>query len=231
VAFGYVHGNTFTHSLPVHGQFDSYQAVLYGRYTAGRYWFRQALGYARNIDEMRRDITFTEVPRRATGGAHGNQFFTALRTGVDLPLAMPGVLSPFAGAELQSVKLSGTTETGADSVNLVLPSRTTHSVRSLLGTEWRHLFDGPGGAWRIDAAAAWVHTFGTNTLAIDARYAGAPATSFTVHGSGQSRNAAQLRLGMSVSPTPRSRLSIRYDGELGTHGSTHGGALGFSYHW
>jgi uncharacterized protein with beta-barrel porin domain len=231
MAFGYLHGNTFTHGLPVHGQFDSYQAVLYGRYTAGRFWFRQALGYARNIDDMRRDITFTEVPRTATGGAHGNQFFTALRTGVDLPLALPGVLSPFAGAELQSVKLSGTVESGADSVNLVLPSRTTHSVRSLLGTEWRHLFDGPGGAWRIDAAAAWVHTFGTNTLAINARYAGAPATDFTVHGSGQNRNAAQLRLGMSVSPTPRSRLSIRYDGELGTHGSTHGGAVGFSYHW
>lgn len=230
-AFGYMHGNTSTHSLPVHGQFDSYQAVLYGRYATNAFWFRGALGYARNIDDMRRDITFTEVPRQATGRTHGNQYFAALRTGIDVPGIVPGVLSPFAGTELQTVKLSGMTETGADAVNLVLPSRSSTSVRSLLGTEWRHAFDGFGVAWRIDAAAAWVHTYGTNTLAVDARFAGAPASSFTVHGSGQNRNAAQLRLGIGVSPGRRTHVSVRYDWELGTHGSTHGGSLGFAYRW
>lgn len=226
-AFGYLHGNTFTHSLPVHGQFDSYQAIVYGRYATGPYWFRGALGYARNIDEMRRDILFTDMPREARGGRHGNQFFTTLRTGFDVPGAVPGVLAPFAGVEAQLVKLSGVTEAGADAVGLVLPSSSDSSIRSLLGTEWRYVSD----AWRIDAAVAWVHTFGTNTLAIDARFAGAPASAFTVHGSGQNRNAVQLRLGAGFRPTLRTSVSFRYDGELGTHGSTHGGAISVSYRW
>jgi len=110
-----VHGNTSTDTLPVHGQFDSYQAALYGSYVPGAYWLQATIGYARNDDEMKRSLFFTDTPRTALGNVDGNQYFASLRNGVDLPIAKFGVFTPFVALEMQSVESPGFTETGADS--------------------------------------------------------------------------------------------------------------------
>jgi len=226
-----VHGNTSTDTLPVHGQFDSYQAALYGSYVPGAYWLQATIGYARNDDEMKRSLFFTDTPRTALGNADGNQYFASLRNGVDLPMAKFGVFTPFVALEMQSVESQALTETGADSVNLAVSGNTANSIRSLLGAQWRKDVDWVGRAWSLDAQLAWAHQYGMQTQAINASFEGAADSGFTVHGSGPARDMAQVGVGARVELGRQIHAFLRYDGEFGGGGHTHAGSAGIDYRW
>ncbi|WP_216857624.1 autotransporter domain-containing protein [Burkholderia sp. S171] len=226
-----IHGNTSTDTLPVHGQFDSYQGALYGSYAPGAYWINATIGYARNDDEMKRSLFFTDTPRTALGNADGNQYFASLRNGVDLPIAKFGVFTPFVALEMQSVESPGFTETGADSVNLAVSGNTTNSMRSLLGAQWRKDVDWLGRALSLNGQLAWAHQYGTQTQAINARFEGASDSGFTVHGSGPARDMTQVGLGARVELGRQIHAFLRYDGEFGGGGHTHAGSAGVDYRW
>lgn len=230
-ALSYVHGNTSTDTLPAHGQFDSYQVALYASYVPGSYWLQSTIGYARNEDQMKRDIAFTDPSRTAQGDTGGNQYFASLRTGIDLSAGAIGVLSPFVGFDAQYVEASGLTESGADSIALAVQSASASAVRSLVGTQWRHAFDWFGRTWRFDASAAWAHEYGALTRAVNASFAGAPGSGFTVHGSGPARDAAQLGVGASIEIARHAQLFARYEGEFGARNVMHAGSVGFDYRW
>ncbi|MFT4508833.1 autotransporter outer membrane beta-barrel domain-containing protein [Caballeronia sp. 15711] len=226
-----LHGNTSTDTLPVHGQFDSYQAALYGSYVPGAYWLQATIGYARNDDKMQRSLFFTDAPRTAIGSVDGNQYFASLRNGVDLPIAKLGVLTPFVALEMQSVESPGFTETGADSVNLAVSGNTTTSMRSLLGAQWRKEVDWLGRAFSLNGQLAWAHQYGTQTQAANARFEGAAESDFTVHGSGPARDMAQVGVGARVELGRQTHAFLRYDGEFGGGGHTHSGSAGVDYRW
>ncbi|MEA3126746.1 MAG: hypothetical protein QOD67_3765 [Caballeronia sp.] len=226
-----VHGNTSTDTLPVHGQFDSYQASLYGSYVPGAYWLQATIGYARNDDDMKRSLFFTDTPRTAIGNVDGNQYFASLRNGVDLPIAKFGVFTPFVALEMQSVESQGFTETGADSVNLAVSGNTANSMRSLLGAQWRKDVDWLGRGWNLKGQLAWAHQYGTQTQSINARFEGAADSAFTVHGSGPARDRAQVGLAARVELGRQIHAFLRYDGESGGGGHTHAGSAGIDYRW
>ncbi|CAN7152783.1 autotransporter domain-containing protein [Caballeronia sp. LjRoot29] len=226
-----LHGNTSTDTLPVHGQFDSYQAALYGSYVPGAYWLQATIGYARNDDKMQRSLFFTDAPRTAIGSVDGNQYFASLRNGVDLPIAKLGVLTPFVALEMQSVESPGFTETGADSVNLAVSGNTTTSMRSLLGAQWRKEVDWLGRASSLNGQLAWAHQYGTQTQAANARFEGAAESDFTVHGSGPARDMAQVGVGARVELGRQTHAFLRYDGEFGGGGHSHTGSAGVDYRW
>jgi outer membrane autotransporter protein len=230
-ALAYVHGNTSTDTLPVHGQFDSYQATLYGSYVPGFYWLQASLGYARNDDEMQRSLFFTDPPRTALGEADGNQYFVSLRNGVDVSAGKYGVFSPFVALELQRAQSPAFIESGADSVDLAVPGNAENSVRSLLGAQWRNGFDWLGHVWSLGAEFAWVHQYGSLTRTIDASFEGAPGSGFTEHGSGPAGDAAQIGIGTRVALGKRIHAFVRYDGELGGRGHSNAGNAGFDYRW
>src|SRR5471030_2916590 len=226
-----VHGNTSTDTLPVDGQFDSYQAALYGSYVPGAYWLQATIGYARNDDEMKRSLFFTDTPRTALGNVDGNQFFASLSNGVDFPVATFGVFTPFVALEIQSVENPAFTETGADSVDLAVSGNTANSMRSLLGAQWRKAVEWLGRAWSLNGQLAWAHQYGTQTQAINARLEGAADSDFTVHGSGPARDMAQVGLGARVELGRQIHAFLRYDGEFGGSGHTHAGSAGVDYRW
>ena len=230
-ALAVVHGNTSTDTLPVHGQFDSYQAALYGAYVPGPYWLQTTIGYVRNNDEMKRSLFFTDTPRTALGSVDGNQYFASLRNGVDLSMGKFGVLAPFVALEMQRVESPGFTETGAESVNLAVSGNTANSMRSLLGAQWRNGFDWLGHTWSLNAELGWIHQYGPQTQSISARFEGATGSGFTMHGSGPARDAAQVGLGTRVALSQRTHAFLRYDGEFGGGGHTHAGSAGFDYRW
>ncbi len=230
-AIAAIHGNTSTDTLPVHGQFDSYQAALYGSYVPGPYWLQATIGYARNDDSMKRSLFFTDTPRTALGSVDGNQYFASLRNGVDLPMGGFGILAPFVALEMQRVESPGFTETGAQSVNLAVSGNTANSTRSSLGAQWRNGFDWLGHAWNFNGELAWAHQYGTQTQTISASFEGATASGFTLHGGRPARDMAQIGLGTRVALSSQTHAFLRYDGELGGRGHTHGGSAGFDYRW
>jgi uncharacterized protein with beta-barrel porin domain len=230
-ALAYVRGNTSTDTLPIHGQFDSYQATLYGSYVPGFYWLQASLGYARNDDEMQRSLFFTDSPRTALGEADGDQYFVSLRNGVDVSAGKYGVFSPFVALELQRAQSPAFIESGADSVDLAVSGNAENSVRSLLGAQWRNGFDWLGHVWSLGVEFAWVHQYGSLTRTIDASFEGAPGSGFTEHGSGPAGDAAQIGIGTRVALGKRMHAFVRYDGEFGGRGHSNAGNAGFDYRW
>jgi outer membrane autotransporter protein len=230
-AIAAIHGNTSTDTLPVHGQFDSYQAALYGSYAPGPYWLQATIGYARNDDSMKRSLLFTDTPRTALGSVDGNQYFASIRDGVDLPIGRFGILAPFVALEMQRVESPRFTETGAESVNLAVSGNTVNSMRSSLGAQWRNGFDWLGHAWNFNGELAWARQYGTQTQTISASFEGATASGFTLHGSGPARDMAQIGLGTRVALGSQTHAFLRYGGEFGGRGHTHGGSAGFDYQW
>lgn len=230
-ALAAMHGNTSTNTLPVHGQFDTYQAALYGSYVPGAYWLQASAGYARNSDDMKRSIFFTDTPRTALGSVGGNQYFATLSNGVDVSMGKIGVVSPFVALELQRAETPAFNESGADSVNLAVSANTANSIRSSLGARWRNQLELLGHAWSLNGELAWVHQYGARTQAVSASFEGAANSAFTVHGSGAARDAMQAGIGVRVALGRRVHAGLRYDGEFGGGGHTHAGNLGLDYRW
>ncbi|WP_438395883.1 autotransporter domain-containing protein [Caballeronia sp. DA-9] len=230
-ALAAMHGNTSTSTLPVHGQFDTYQAAFYGSYAPGLYWLQALAGYARNSDDMKRSVFFTDTPRTALGSVDGNQYFATLSNGVDVSMGKIGVVSPFVSLEMQRVQTPAFNESGADSVNLAVSANTANSMRSLLGARWRNGFGLLGHAWSVNGELAWIHQYGARTQAVSASFEGATDSGFTVHGSGPARDAMQAGVGVHVALGQRMHAGLRYDGEFGGGGHTHAASVGFDYRW
>ncbi|KQR90041.1 hypothetical protein ASG35_02115 [Burkholderia sp. Leaf177] len=230
-ALAAMHGNTSTSTLPVHGQFDTYQAAFYGSYVPGTYWLQGLLGYARNSTDMKRSLFFTDTPRTALGSVDGNQYFATLSNGLDIPVGKVGVVSPFVSLELQRAETPAFNESGAGAVNLAVSANTANSIRSSLGARWRNEFDLIGHAWSLNGELAWAHQYGTRTQAVSASFEGAPNSDFTVHGSGAARDAMQAGVGVRVALGRRVHAGLRYDGEFGAGSHVHAGSVGFDYRW
>jgi uncharacterized protein with beta-barrel porin domain len=230
-ALAAMHGNTSTRTLPVHGQFDTYQAAFYGSYVPGAYWLQASVGYARNSDDMKRSLFFTDTPRTALGSVDGNQYFATLSNGVDVSMGKIGVLSPFVSLEMQRAETPAFSERGADSVNLAVSASSANSIRSSLGARWRNQFEVLGHAWSLNGELAWAHQYGARTQAVTASFEGAANSAFTVHGSGPARDAMQAGVGVRVALGRQVHAGLRYDGEFGGGGHTHAGSVGFDYRW
>jgi uncharacterized protein with beta-barrel porin domain len=230
-ALAAMHGNTSTSTLPVHGQFDTYQAALYGTYMPGAYWLQASLGYARNSDDMKRSIFFTDTPRTALGSVDGNQYFATLSNGVDVSMGKIGVLSPFVSLEMQHEETPAFSESGADSVNLGVSANAADSIRTSLGARWRNQFEFFGRAWSLNGDLAWVHQYGALTQAVSASFEGAENSAFTVHGSGPARDAMQAGAGVRIALGRQVHAGLRYNGEFGGGGHAHAGSAEFDYRW
>jgi uncharacterized protein with beta-barrel porin domain len=230
-ALAAMHGNTSTSTLPVHGQFDTYQAALYGSYVPGAYWLQATAGYARNSDDMKRSILFTDTPRTALGSVDGNQYFATLSNGLDVSMGKIGVLSPFVSLEMQRAETPAFSESGAESVNLAVSGSAVNSIRSSLGARWRNQLGLLGHAWSLNGELAWAHQYGARTQAVSASFEGAANSAFAVHGSGPARDAMQAGVGVRVALGRQVHAGLRYDGEFGGGGHTHAGSVGFDYRW
>jgi subtilase-type serine protease len=82
----------------------------------------------------------------------------------------------------------------------------------------------------IDANVGWRHLSGNatpkNTFAFEAG-----SDRFTIHGSLQNKDAALLGLSIGKALTKNTRLSLQYDGELGSRERGHEGRLVLEVRW
>jgi outer membrane autotransporter protein len=122
-------------------------------------------------------------------------------------------------------------ESGAGTLNLVLPEQSQQSLRSSLGLRTLRPFQAGGTQAVIEARAAWSHEF-NNTRTINARLAGDPAAAvFTVSGPSLPRDSAVVGVGIAAQASRSLRLYADLNGEF--NGRMRAGALsvGLRYQW
>src|SRR4029079_18306903 len=121
----------------------------------------------------------------AQGYTAANTFFGQLEAGYKLTVApsFGGFVTPFARLQASTATQAGFSESGADSLNLIVASQTTNSLRTVLGAQ---LGAGLDLGWReklnMVFRLGWSHESADLNRPVTAAFTGAPAFNFTTQG-------------------------------------------------
>ncbi len=222
IGVGYIGGTQWVSGFNGQANTDGVSASLYASYTPGNFYVDGLAGYGYASNRMTRMIAIPGLSARtAQGTTAANQFLGQVETGwrFDVPLSQPASVTPFVRLQGSTTTQNGFTESGADSLNLVVQQQTVNSLRSTIGVEL-------AAAWQkttLGLRLGWQHEFADTSRPMTASFSGAPGTPFTVFGATPQRDSAVLGLGATFQVADATEVSLRYDGEVG--GGTNNNAL------
>jgi len=224
---------TYSPGLDGSGRTNSVQLGIYAGFTQGAFYVDGLAGYAYNDSEMKRNILIPGLaPRTATGNTHADQFTGQVETGYRFALGGEGALTPFARLQASTATQRAFTETGADSLNLVVDPQITRSLRSILGGQIEGKID---AGWRDKLALqfrlGWAHEYVGDANTVQASFAGAPGSSFSVLGAQTGRDSAILGLAANTAVGDATSLYLRYDGDIASTAASHAFTAGLRMVW
>jgi len=235
VTAGYTAANQYTQTMPGQGSANTVELGFYGEYGAGNFYLDALAGYAHSSSQMTRPISLLGLaPRTAIGRTTTEQFFGQLEAGYKIALGGPldPFLTPFARLQGSTASQAGFTESGADSLDLAVAGQTTNSLRTVLGAQAGASFD---LGWRnrlgLVLRLGWSHEYADTSRPVNASFAGAPASPFTVAGAQAPRDGAIVGLSASTAIAEATSLYLRYDGELAGGNTSHIVSAGLRIIW
>ncbi len=205
-----------------HGNVEGWSVALYGEYALPRGYLRGSLSYGQNDYRAERNLTVGALRREAVSDHDGDSLVASVGGGYPI-VWDAAVLEPFVRVDYARIDEDGYRERGAGSANQIVGARRTEALRSALGVRATQTRDLDNGRLTTSASAAWLHDFDIDDQAITARYAGAPASAFTVPGRGIDNNGLQLGIGVAYDDDKGLSTSLRYEGEF--HGDDNSHAL------
>ncbi|WP_298304507.1 autotransporter-associated beta strand repeat-containing protein [Reyranella sp.] len=230
VAAGYVGGTQWVNGFSGQASTDAFSGSLYASYTPGNLYVDGLAGYAYASNRMTRMIAIPGLTARTAQGTTGaNQVMGLLESGwrFDLPLALAASVTPFARLQGSTTTQSGFTESGANSLNLVVQQQTVNSLRSTFGVDLSATL--PKAT--IGVRLGWQHEYADTSRPMTASFSGSPGTPFTVFGATPQRDSAVVGLGATFQVADATEVSLRYDGELGGGTNNNALTLGLRMKW
>ena len=230
-SIGYVTGSQWVNGFDLRGTTDVFSASLYASFVADAFYVDGAAGYANATNRLTRNIVLPGLATRtASGQASINQFLGQIEAGYRFAFAAlaPDLsLTPFARLQGATTNQPGFAESGAGSLNLLVASQITNSLRSTLGADLKATL-GP-----IDLALrlGWLHEYADTSRPLTASFAGAPGISYTLLGAMPQRDSAVLGLAANATVASATRLYLRYEGEVGGGTDNHALTLGLRLSW
>jgi fibronectin-binding autotransporter adhesin len=229
-AIGYAHGNFDGDNNSGSGGIDSYQGLIYGRYDHGKFFFADAqAGYAFNNYDLSRGIAFSTINRTASSDADGHDVSSQLRIGAKLDSGGFNIV-PSVSLRYDRLQRDGFTESGADSLNLTVRSKSFTALRSLIGSRVSYALklDENGIELEPYAGVHWQHDFRDSAVPVEARFSG---IGIDVHGTEPGRDAAMLQVGTAAVLDDQFTLFAGYDAEIRTRQTDHAVSVGMRYRW
>jgi outer membrane autotransporter protein len=229
-AVGYAHGDFDGDSNSGAGGIDSYQGLIYGRYDHGKFFFADAqAGYAFNNYDLSRGIAFSTINRAASSDADGHDVSAQLRIGAKLDSGGFNIV-PSASLRYDRLQRDSFTETGADSLNLSVESKSFTALRSSIGARASYplKLDENGIELEPYAGAYWQHDLRNSAVPVEARFSG---IGIDVHGTDVGRDAAVLQIGAAAVLDEQFSLFAGYDAELRVRQTDHAISAGMRYRW
>ncbi|MCA0248161.1 MAG: autotransporter-associated beta strand repeat-containing protein [Proteobacteria bacterium] len=232
---GYSSGTQWTSGFSGRSTSNTYQAGLYGSFLKGPVYVDGLVGYAYSDNQMLRQIQIPGLNSRvATGQTGTNQFFGQIEAGyrIDLGTTANAYLTPWARLQGSTATQNGLTESGADSLNLIVASQTTNSLRSVLGVTLGGEMDiGSGNKLAGQFKVGWAHEFASTDRPVTASFVGAPALPFTTFGAAPLRDGVILGLNATANIGERTNLFLRYEGEFQGIDNSHALSAGIRFTW
>lgn len=235
IALGFASGTQWVSGFSGRGTSDSYNAALYGSFTEGAVYVDALAGYGYGDNQMTRMIAIPGLQARNAQGRTGvNQFMGQIETGYRIGIHEPAAASvtPFVRLQGATATQNAFSENGAGSLNLNVAQQSTHSVRTVLGTELAGAVD---AGWRDKLAMqfrlGWAHEYADTSRPVTASFAGAPTLGYTVFGAPQPRDGVVLGLAANTAIAEATQIYLRYDGEVGNGADNHVFSAGLRMSW
>ncbi len=211
---------------------DSYQAALYGRREFDRWYASGAAGLGVNQVDSRRNVVVGSLSRVANASYRSYSSGLELEAGRNLAVSDAVTFTPYAGLAYDHEYRQAFTEHGADAANLDVAKQQNDSVRSSLGARLQGDFGDPHHT-RFHPAAycAWIREWGDTGSSVDATFAGAPSSRFTVLGQRLARNRAAYGVSLGAAIRDDTMLSLAWDGEYGQGHRVDAASARLEYRW
>lgn len=147
---------------------------------------------------VKRSIEFGDLERTARNELSGGEFESLLNLGYNWQVGNFN-MGPVATMQYTYLHIGGSTETGAESLNLDIKDQNVHSLRSLLGAQIAYIWQvAPEIAVIPQSSLYWQHEYmeipGTISAALD----GGRGRSFDYHPGSESRDALYAGAGATV---------------------------------
>ena len=232
---GYTSGSLWVGGFTGQGWSDAVMAAAYGSFTEGAFYADAQAGYAYFNNRLQRQIAIPGLqPRTASGSTGANEVFGQLETGYRIGLYAPAAatLAPFARLQVASVMQNGSTEWGAESLDLAVAAQTTNALRTTFGADLAGAIAlGKARTLDLRLRLGWQHEFADTGRPISAAFVAVPANGFTVWGAPARRDSAVVGLQVATQIADATELYLRYDGEIAGGTDNHALNLGLRVTW
>lgn len=212
---------------------DVYQGGLYGAWVGERLYVGALARYAWTSFDTRRRLVFGDVDRTATADFDGQEVGGFLELGYVAWDPGGWQLEPMVAGHFAWLRRDGFTESGADSLDLVVDQESWTSIVSSVGVRIHKRFALDFGlAISPEIWGGWGHQFGDNGRPLSARFQGALTDGqFRVTGATSDRDGGQFGAGWAVSRANDVTFFLYYDGNANADLIAHGVTAGILIRW
>jgi uncharacterized protein with beta-barrel porin domain len=213
LATGYSHTGASFHASGGGVTASTWPLTAYAAYSPEKFYAYASLGYALNLFNLERQLSFGGLDRTAKSFPTGSQFNAYIEAGYDLKVSRL-VVTPVVSLAYSSLWVDGFTESGAGALNLKVSPQNATSLQTGVGgkvaapCQW--------GSVRVvpQVYATYQHESSNGNSGLNARFSQAGNT-FTFQAENPGRNFAVA--GANVTLWTRKDLQVRidYNAEVG----------------
>jgi len=229
-AFGYTHSDLDLDDQSASADVDSFYAAVYGRHQYEAVQLLGLAGYAYDDISSDRSVTVGNITRSVAGERDGDEFFTYLEANTNLCRGC-GYLQPLVALQYVYLRERAFTETGGNSISLVVDPNTTESLRGFVGA--RLAWQRAAGCWTLmpELQARYGYEMLGATRLYTAAFVDGAGASFTAAGASTGRNFLVAGGGLTMIRSDRAALLANYLLQTSEDHTAHGGNAGLELRW
>jgi outer membrane autotransporter protein len=162
------------------GEIESVYVGLHSSLYIQQFFLHALMGYSHSFFEHNRRIRFASIDRTANADFDGDSFYASLNTGYEFRVSNFR-FGPIFSLDYIYQDIGRVKEKGADSLDLTISSRDTHSFKTTLGGRVAYnLKLGSGFVLVPELQAAWVHEYLDDDDHLNTTLRGNPTNPFKV---------------------------------------------------
>lgn len=212
---------------------DSYMAAVYGAWQPSAFYLNGNLTFGLHSTDASRQVVVGTFSERAESDYDSVSVQAAVEAGQTLQTTAAGFdVTPFVGLEVFTDSRESFTEKGAGIANLDVDRERMESLQSSLGVRLEKTWTTDSGKTLMPMLeVAWAHEYLDETATLNAGFADAPGSRFSVEGPELDRNRARVGAGIAVNLSDASQLTMGYQGEFAGSDDTHMVSARFRMEW
>jgi autotransporter-associated beta strand protein len=212
----YGHANVYTAQESTVDN-NSARAGVYATGREGAWRGDLYVGGALDFFSTSRGILFGSTQEAATANPTGDELNANADLSYDFETEKWGVLSPFAGINVDRLMIHSFSESGAGALDLNVGAQTDQSLRSTLGLRQSFKTVSEGVTFQSHWSLGWLHEFSDQSRPIDAQLASGAGSVFTVETAGLPRDGALAGAGFVMSVDKDTSFNLDYSADVREH--------------